>query len=128
MEPKSLVLDEPFAGLDPEGVREITELILKLKKEICPTIITVTHDMDSASTLADRIVALCGGKIVADGTPRDVFGDRALIKEIGLDVPFVARVVDRLEKEGIVIDKKVLTIDELTAELERIRMGGGADV
>ena len=128
MEPKILVLDEPFAGLDPEGVREITELILKLKKEICPTIITVTHDMDSASTLADRIVALCGGKIVADGTPRDVFGNRALIKEIGLDVPFVARVVDRLEKEGIVIDKKVLTIDELTAGLERIRMGGGADV
>ncbi len=128
MEPKILVLDEPFAGLDPEGVREITELILKLKKEICPTIITVTHDMDSASTLADRVVALCGGKIVADGTPKEVFGNRALIKEIGLDVPFVARVVDRLEKEGIVIDKNVLTIEELAAELERIKTGGGANV
>ncbi|MBO5654422.1 MAG: energy-coupling factor transporter ATPase [Clostridia bacterium] len=128
MEPKILVLDEPFAGLDPEGVREITELILKLKREICPTIITVTHDMDSASTLADRVVALCGGKIVADGTPKEVFGNRALIKEIGLDVPFVARVVDRLEKEGIVIDKNVLTIEELAAELERIKTGGGANV
>jgi energy-coupling factor transport system ATP-binding protein len=128
MEPKILVLDEPFAGLDPEGVREITELILKLKREICPTIITVTHDMDSASTLADRVVALCGGKIVADGTPREVFGNRELIKEIGLDVPFVARVVDRLEKEGIVIDKNVLTIEELAAELERIKTGGGANV
>ena len=128
MEPKILVLDEPFAGLDPEGVREITELILKLKREICPTIITVTHDMDSASTLADRVVALCGGKIVADGTPKEVFGNRALIKEIGLDVPFVARVVDRLEKEGIVIDKNVLTIEELAAELERIKTGGDANV
>ncbi|MBO7326924.1 MAG: energy-coupling factor transporter ATPase [Clostridia bacterium] len=128
MEPKILVLDEPFAGLDPEGVREITELILKLKREICPTIITVTHDMDSASTLADRVVALCGGKIVADGTPKEVFGNRALIKEIGLDVPFVARVVDRLEKEGIVIDKNVLTIEELATELERIKTGGGANV
>lgn len=128
MEPKILVLDEPFAGLDPEGVREITELILKLKREICPTIITVTHDMDSASTLADRVVALCGGKIVADGTPKEVFGNRALIKGIGLDVPFVARVVDRLEKEGIVIDKNVLTIEELAAELERIKTGGGANV
>ena len=128
MEPKILVLDEPFAGLDPEGVREITELILKLKREICPTIITVTHDMDSASILADRVVALCGGKIVADGTPKEVFGNRALIKEIGLDVPFVARVVDRLEKEGIVIDKNVLTIEELAAELERIKTGGGANV
>ncbi|MBO5777474.1 MAG: energy-coupling factor transporter ATPase [Clostridia bacterium] len=128
MEPKILVLDEPFAGLDPEGVREITELILKLKREFCPTIITVTHDMDSASTLADRVVALCGGKIVADGTPKEVFGNRALLKEIGLDVPFVARVVDRLEKEGIVIDKNVLTIEELAAELERIKTGGGANV
>ena len=128
MEPKILVLDEPFAGLDPEGVKEITELVLKLKREVCPTIITVTHDMDSASTLADRIIALCNGKIVADGTPKEVFGDRALIKEIGLDVPFVARVVDRLAEEGIVVDKDIVTIDELAAALERIKTGGGTDV
>ena len=128
MEPKILVLDEPFAGLDPEGVKEITELVLKLKREVCPTIITVTHDMDSASTLADRIIALCNGKIVADGTPKEVFGNRALIKEIGLDVPFVARVVDRLAEEGIVVDKDIVTIDELAAALERIKTGGGTDV
>ena len=128
MEPKILVLDEPFAGLDPEGVREITDLVLKLKQEVCPTIITVTHDMDSASTLADRIVALCDGKIVADGTPKEVFGNRALIKEIGLDVPFVARVVDRLEENGIILDKNIITIEELAAELERIKTGGGDNV
>lgn len=128
MEPKILVLDEPFAGLDPEGVKEITELVLKLKMEVCPTIITVTHDMDSASTLADRIIALCNGKIVADGTPKEVFGNRALIKEIGLDVPFVARVVDKLAEEGIVVDKDIVTIDELAAALERIKAGGGTDV
>lgn len=128
MEPKILVLDEPFAGLDPEGVREITALILKLKSEICPTIITVTHDMDSASTLADRIIALREGKIVADGTPKEVFGDRALIKEIGLDVPFVARIVDKLEERGIILSKNIVTIEELTTELERIRTGGGDNV
>ena len=128
MEPKILVLDEPFAGLDPEGVREITDLVLKLKQEVCPTIITVTHDMDSASTLADRIVALCDGKIVADGTPKEVFGNRTLIKEIGLDVPFVARVVDRLEENGIILDKNIITIEELAAELERIKTGGGDNV
>ena len=128
MQPKILVLDEPFAGLDPEGAREITDLVLKLKQEVCPTIITVTHDMDSASTLADRIVALCDGKIVADGTPKEVFGNRALIKEIGLDVPFVARVVDRLEENGIILDKNIITIEELAAELERIKTGGGDNV
>ena len=128
MEPKILVLDEPFAGLDPEGVREISQLILKLKREVCPTVITVTHDMDSATELADRIVALYNGKIVADGTPREVFGDRELIKEIGLDVPFVARVVDRLAEKGIVLDRSILTKEELTAELERIKTGGSANV
>ena len=128
MEPKILVLDEPFAGLDPEGVREISQLILKLKREVCPTVITVTHDMDSATELADRIVALYNGKIVADGTPREVFGDRELIKEIGLDVPFVARVVDRLAEKGIVLDRSILTKEELTAGLERIKTGGSANV
>ena len=128
MEPKILVLDEPFAGLDPEGMREISQLILKLKEEVCPTIITVTHDMDSASTLADRIVALYQGKIVADGTPKEVFGNRELIREIGLDVPFVARVVDRLAEKGIVLDRSILTKEELAAGLERIKAGGSANV
>jgi energy-coupling factor transport system ATP-binding protein len=124
MEPKILVLDEPFAGLDPEGVKEITELVLKLKREVCPTIIMVTHDMDSASTLADRIVALKEGKIVADDIPSKVFGNRALIKEIGLDVPFVARVVDKLSAQGIKLDKNIITIQELAEALERIKAGG----
>ena len=128
MEPKILVLDEPFAGLDPEGVKEITELVLKLKREVCPTIIMVTHDMDSASTLADRIVALKEGKIVADDIPSKVFGNRALIKEIGLDVPFVARVVDKLSAQGIKLDKNIITIQELAEALERIKAGGGDNV
>jgi energy-coupling factor transport system ATP-binding protein len=128
MEPKILGLDEPFAGLDPEGVKEITELVLKLKREVCPTIIMVTHDMDSASTLADRIVALKDGKIVADDIPSKVFGNRALIKEIGLDVPFVARVVDKLSAQGIKLDKNIITIQELAEALERIKAGGGDNV
>ena len=127
MEPKILVLDEPFAGLDPVGVKEITELVLKLKREVCPTVVMVTHNMDSACELADRIVALCDGKIVADGSPKEVFGDRNLIKEIGLDVPFVARVVDRLEEEGISLDKTILTIDELTSALDEYKKLKGGD-
>lgn len=127
MEPKILVLDEPFAGLDPIGVKEITELVLKLKREVCPTVVMVTHNMDSACELADRIVALYDGKVVADGTPREVFGDRNLIVEIGLDVPFVARVVDKLALEGVVLDKTILTKEELVSALDEHRLKGGAD-
>ncbi len=121
MNPKILVLDEPFAGLDPVGVEEITALVLKLKEEVCPTVIMVTHNMDSAAELADRIIALCDGKVVADGTPKEVFGDRNLIEEIGLDVPFVARVVDKLEREGISLDKGILTIEELASAIEEYK-------
>ncbi len=131
MEPKILVLDEPFAGLDPVGVEEITALILKLKREVCPTVIMVTHDMDAAAELADRIVALCDGKIVADGTPKEVFGNRELTREIGLDVPFAARVVDKLEERGICLDKSILSITELAQALDEYRNmteGGNGNV
>ena len=64
---------------------------------------------------------------MADGSPKEVFGDRNLIKEIGLDVPFVARVVDRLEEEGISLDKTILTIDELTSALDEYKKLKGGD-
>ena len=123
MEPKILVLDEPFAGLDPEGVREITALILKLESEICPTIITVTHDMDSASTLADRIIALREGKIVADGTPKEVFADTDKIRSIGLDVPQTCVLAKMLKNDGINLKNDLLSIDELVENIDDLLKG-----
>ena len=74
MEPKILVLDEPVAGLDPVGRREILALVRKLHEEVSPTVIMVSHYMDDIAEMADRIVALKEGRIVADGSPAEVFG------------------------------------------------------
>ncbi len=113
MQPKILVLDEPVAGLDPAGRKELLALIKTLQREISPTVVLVSHNMDDVARLADRVVALKDGRIVADGAPRDVFADRQLVKDIGLDVPFAARVVDNLEEKGISLDKHIITDEEL---------------
>lgn len=122
MQPKVLVLDEPVAGLDPVGRDDILALIKKLQKEVSPTVITVSHNMDDMALMADRIVALKDGEIVADGTPKKVFCNRRLITEAGLDLPTATRLTDRLIGMGIKLPKDIVTMDELANELEKLRV------
>lgn len=117
MQPKILVLDEPVAGLDPAGRAELLSLIKKLQKDVSPTVILVSHNMDDVAELADRVVVLKDGKIVADGTPKQIFSNRALISDIGLDVPTAARIVDRLQERGITLDKDIITMSQLKSAL-----------
>lgn len=120
MEPQILVLDEPVAGLDPAGRREILELIAKLKKEVSPTIIMVSHYMDDIAAMATRIVALKDGKIVADGAPERVFGDRGKASEAGLDLPSAAKIADRLRARGIDVSTEIVTLGQLAEALGKI--------
>lgn len=113
MQPKILILDEPVAGLDPVGREEILTLIKKLQREVSPTIIMVSHNMDDIAVIADRIIALKDGKIVADGTPKQVFSNRELIKETGLDVPTATRLSDRFIENGIPLANDIVTMNEL---------------
>ncbi len=117
MEPKILVLDEPVAGLDPQGREDILHLIKVLQQEVCPTIILVSHNMDDIAVMADRIVALKDGKILADGTPKQVFANRSLIKEIGLDLPCATRLSDALISRGVKLPNDIISMQELKDEL-----------
>lgn len=121
MQPKILILDEPVAGLDPVGREEILALVKKLQREVSPTVIMVSHNMDDIAVIADRIIALKDGKIVADGTPKQVFTARQLISDIGLDVPSAAHLADEFISRGIPVAKDVISMDELCLELARIR-------
>lgn len=128
MEPKILVLDEPVAGLDPQGREEILALVKKLQKEISPTIIMVSHNMDDIAVIADRIVALKDGKIIADGTPKEVFSNRELIAEAGLDVPCATRLSDVFISCGIDLPRDIISMDELAEKLAEIKAAkGGSD-
>lgn len=124
MQPKILVLDEPFAGLDPVGRKEVLALIKKIKSEVSPTVIMVSHSMDDIAECTDRIIALKDGKIAAEGTPGEVFGNRERVSEMGLQLPFAATVVDELNKKGLNLSKEIVTNAQLVSALKGIKDGG----
>lgn len=119
MRPKYIILDEPTAMLDPHGRIEVMETIKKLKKDFGITIILITHYMEEA-VQSDRVVIMNDGKILIDGTPRDIFSHYDTLKKIGLDVPQVTEVAYRLRSLGIDIKSNVLIEDELIQELVRL--------
>lgn len=124
MQPKVLVLDEPVAGLDPVGRAEILALIKQLQKDVSPTIIMVSHNMDDIAVLADRIIALYDGRIELDGTPEEVFCNREKIKEIGLDLPMATRLRDKLVEKGINLPDGIVSPRQLKNALLALRDKG----
>ena len=127
MQPKILVLDEPVAGLDPAGREEILALIKQLQKDVSPTIIMVSHNMDDIAVLADRIIALHGGRIELDGTPEEVFCNREKIKEIGLDLPMATRLRDKLVEKGLDLPDGIVTPKELEKAIIALKNPKGVE-
>ena len=99
MQPKCIVLDEPTAMLDPKGRREVMETIQNLNREKKITVILITHHMDEAA-LADRVVVLDKGKVVADGSPSKVFSQVDAMHRIGLAAPETVELCHELNKQG----------------------------
>ena len=110
MEPAYIVLDEPTAMLDPIGRREVMATLKKLNTERGVTVVIITHNMDEA-VMADRVIVMDRGRVIKDGTPKEVFADVEGIKAIGLDVPQAADLVYEMKKRGCDINDTVLDID-----------------
>lgn len=117
MKPKVLVLDEPTAGLDPKGKQEILKLISNLKESVCPTVIMVTHDMETVASKATRVGVLKDGMLIADTTPEELFA-RNDLEELGLEPPIAVRIGKHLNKLGFSISKYAITPEKLVAEIE----------
>ena len=108
--PEILILDEPAAGLDPKGKREFLELLLRLHKDFVKTIIIVSHDMNLVAEYCTNAAVFSGGKILSCGTPKEIFSEKSLIEESGLNVPLTAFLVEKLKEKGVLIDCD-LTVD-----------------
>ena len=108
-------LDEPTAMLDPKGRAEIINTILKLNREKNITIVLITHFMEEAE-LADRIVVMSDGKILADDEPKTVFNNVSLLKSVGLDVPQTTELLYALKNSGADIKTDVISIED-TADM-----------
>lgn len=113
MKPEVLVLDEPTAGLDPKGRLEMMEMFYKLNKEQNMTIVLVTHQMNDVSDYADHVVVIESGKVVKEGSPKEVFADASWLLEKQLGVPITLAFVEKLKEKGWTTDKMPLTLDEL---------------
>ena len=118
MYPDVLVLDEPAAGLDQQGRRWVMDLVRDLHAK-GHTIIWVTHDMTEAAELGERIIVLDQGRILLDGTPKEVFQQESLLQEVGLDIPSAAAVVRQLRNAGIMVPGEAITSAEAAVEISQ---------
>ena len=123
MEPKTIVLDEPTAMLDPSGRKEVLESVLELKRKKGISIILITHYMEEAVD-ADRILLMDSGKLVMDGSPREVFQNVERLKEYRMDVPIITELAHKLQKKGFPIEKTILKKEELEEELLKLDKEG----
>ncbi len=119
MKPEIIVLDEPTAMLDPVGRREVMETVKYLNKHEGITVVHITHYMEEAVD-ADRVIVMEQGRIVLQGTPREVFSQVEVLKEIGLDVPQVTELAYRLKAEGLDIPLNVLKVEEMVDAICRL--------
>ncbi|MDO4632237.1 MAG: energy-coupling factor transporter ATPase [Eubacteriales bacterium] len=116
MHPKCIVFDEPTAMLDPIGRKEVIEAAKRLNREEGVTVILITHYMEEVVE-ADRVIVMDQGKVLMQGTPREVFSEVELLKEHRLDVPQVTMLAYELRKSGMDIPKGILTMEELADAL-----------
>jgi energy-coupling factor transport system ATP-binding protein len=125
MEPEVLVLDEPTAGLDPRGRKEIMDMFYDLHKARGISTILVTHSMEDAAKYADDIIIMHKGTVFKKGTPQEIFSEPEQLMELGLDVPDTVRFQLKLQKElGVRFDHPCLNIGDLAIEIDKAMKRG----
>ena len=113
MKPDILILDEPTAGLDPKGRDEILNQIRVVQQTYGTTIILVSHSMDDVSRLVNRLIVMNRGEVAFDGTPRQIFAHQKKMESIGLGVPEVVELSNKLREQGWEISEDILTLEEM---------------
>ena len=112
MKPEIMILDEPTAGLDPQGVTNLVKLLKELNEEGI-TIVISTHEVDLVPDYAKRVFVLVDGKLIAEGTPKDIFSQPDILEQANLKIPIVTELFQKIEKEGYDMEGDYpLTIEE----------------
>ncbi|MDR0957893.1 MAG: energy-coupling factor transporter ATPase [Clostridiales bacterium] len=121
MHPQCVIFDESTAMLDPIGRKEVMSAAVNLNKKNGITVVIITHFMEEAA-IADRVIVMDDGKIVADASPKDVFFDVKKMRSLGLDVPQATEISYELQKKGVNIPL-TLTVEQLADEIEKLAKG-----
>lgn len=123
MKPKCIVLDEPTAMLDPLGRKDVLNVLHELNRQENVTVILITHYMEEVIDI-DKLYVMDDGKLVMSGTPREIFSQVEKLKKLRLDVRHVTELAYELQKEGVPLKNGILTSEEFTEELIRVRNEG----
>jgi len=120
MEPEILILDEPTAGLDPKGHRDILRMIANIRRDHKLTIIWISHNMDNVAELADRVLVIDRGMLMMDGSPREIFARGSELTKMGLALPSAASLMEMLAERGLPVNTDALTLQDAEREILRI--------
>ena len=126
MRPEVLILDEPTAGLDPQGREEILQYIRNYNRETGATILLVSHSMDDIARIAERILVLQKGRVLLSGSPREVFARAEDLTQAGLAVPQVTQICMAARALGVPIDPALYTLEDAAAAILALCKGGSA--
>ena len=121
MRPGVLILDEPTAGLDPAGCRQILDNICAYREKTGATVIIVSHNMDDVARIAERIIVFSHGRVAMDGTAGEVFSRAQELIDIGLDVPHATALAMALRKQGLQLPEGIYTHEQLLSAILEIR-------
>ena len=112
MEPKILIMDEPIAGLDPQGRESLMDLVRDLN-HVGTTILMISHNMDGLAEYATRVVMMHKSRLMMNGTPKEVFSDYEQVRRFGLDLPEAAKLAEKLRQRGFDIPRELIRYDEV---------------
>ena len=117
LKPDVLVLDEPSAGLDPQGRKQLAELLKHLYQNLEMTIILISHRMEEIAELASRVIVMHQGEIVIDDNPIEVFSKEQKLHKLSLDLPQITEIMHRLKEKGLEVNTDLFSISEASAEI-----------
>lgn len=126
MEPQVLILDEPTAGLDPQGREQVLAMLQDYRKTRGTTVLLVTHSMEDVARVADRVLVMSEGRVAMLDTVEAVFSRAEELERIGLSVPAVTKTLLLLQRAGVAVDTAAYTVEQATAQL--LTLLGGVDV
>jgi energy-coupling factor transport system ATP-binding protein len=120
MRPRVLILDEPSAGLDPQGREKLKALLKRLHESYNITIILISHRMEEITQLSSRVIVMDHGKIVLNGSPREVFSHKEKLEKLSLELPEITEILFQLRERGCDIRTDIFTVEEAVEEIIKV--------
>lgn len=117
MRPEVLILDEPTAGLDPKAHKDVLKMVDEVHRRTGNITIFVSHNMADIAKMSDKVVVIDNGRLVAEGTPKEVFSKKDELRSVGLELPPVTEFTEKLREKGMNLPDTILDIDEAASEI-----------